>query len=61
MKKKEKRGWFVVVKYSNIGDLFQLCCITVLVLLTAGTGAQAVGSHVRRTLGVLGQIKSLPF
>lgn len=47
--------------FSNIGDLFQLCCITVLVLLTAGTGAQAVGSLVRHTLGVLGQIKSLPF
>lgn len=59
-KKKEKLAYIVVI-YSNIHDLFQLCCITVLVLLPGGTGAQAVGSRVRHRLGVLGQIKSLPF
>lgn len=58
---KKKRGHVVVVIYSTIHSLFQLCCITVLALLTGGTGAQAVGSHVRHKLGVLGQIKSLPF
>lgn len=50
-----------MVIYSSIHDLFQLCCVTVLVLLTGGTGAQAIGSHGRHRLGVLGQIKSLPF
>lgn len=50
MKKKEKREYVVVVIYSGFHNLFQLCCVTVLVLLTGGTGAQAVGSHVRHRL-----------